>query len=162
MQNFEALDYLIKNNKQNQGGLRKNYYKFLIENMSNLESGDIGMITTLLMFANECVITWLRNGQLSTSFSTSPVILGALLAEDTATLTIKAFVTYPDIPKYVNDSSTPIGDIFEYLKSSLESAPPEAIEEIKYMIGIFNQLCVPITKEEYDQIFKEAYDSVYK
>lgn len=165
MQNFEALDYLIKNNKQNQGGLRKNYYKFLPENMNNLEPGIQDFIISIFTFATECIITWWANGQLSASFSTSPVVLGTLMVNSNDSIPVKAFVTYPDIPKYVSQEGAPTGDLIEYCESSLESIPPEtpieAVEEMKYIIDKCKQVCVPITKEEYDQIFKETYDSVY-
>lgn len=166
MQNFEALDYLIKNNKQNQGGLRKNYYKFLPENITSAEPEIQDFIINIFTFATECIITWWSNGQVSESFSTSPVVLGTLIGNSNASPTIKAFVTYPDIPKYIAHESIPTGDFIEQCESSLESVPPETpieiIEEMKYIIDKCKQVCVPITKEEYDQIFKETYDSIQK
>lgn len=161
MQNFEALDYLIKNNKQNQGGLRKNYYKFLPENLSNINPDEITeevniLLDRLVLFqtalASECVCMY-------SGFTTTPIALDDIGYSGNFS-DILALITYPDIPKYFQGIG-PIGDIFEDL-ILFPDLPTITQEDIKEALDILKQLFVPITKEEYDQIFKEAYDSVYK
>lgn len=167
MQNFEALDYLIKNNKQNQEGLRKNYYKCLFENMSNINPDQLteevhillDIMTMLQMsLASECVCMY-------SGFTTTPIALDDI-GHSGNLADISALITYPDIPKYFQGIG-PIGDIFEDLVRfpdlpDLPDLPTITQEDIKEALNILKQLFVPITKEEYDQIFKETYDSVYK
>lgn len=162
MQNFEVLDYLIKNNKQNQGGLRKNYYKFLPENMPDMsdkpyiEEIVTNLFVSQLCLATECVYVHAQGLITATTLMIQWYSTGDYM-------NVKAFTTYPDVIKYI-PSINPMGDIIEESEKLLQSSPPDTqdLEHLKEALDILKQVCVPITKEEYDQIFKEAYDSVYK
>lgn len=153
MQNFEVLDYLIKNNKQNQGGTDMNneincyYYEIPAEIINSFNSENVSIGDILLeLFAPFCVAEVKVEPNTIGYSIVGPMAYMAYII-NTYSGAKKLLIKIFDVPTQINFiSGEPIIEGTVTLTGSLSDRMSQLNMNYDDIISLFKE----ITKDEYD------------